>query len=194
MDICLANQAAALYIQKFGGTAHDKEMFKLIIEFLKDFPEFFSSYGKQADFQSLDLYIKLADKFFKARNKIAVFQLPQTLPDPMVSYILEIYFNYSEKNLDKIKFEHQLSMSAENIVGTLLERYIGTTLENYGWAWCAGDFVRAVDIIKNKGDGSWTLLQVKNRDNTENSSSSAIRHRTTIIKWFRSFSRKSTTN
>ena len=34
-------------------------------------------------------------------------------------------------------------------------------------------------------------MQVKNRDNTENSSSSAIRNGTEIQKWFRTFSKPS---
>jgi SinI restriction endonuclease len=37
-------------------------------------------------------------------------------------------------------------------------------------------------------------LQIKNRDNSENSSSSAIRNGTPIQKWFRSFSKKAKTN
>lgn len=37
----------------------------------------------------------------------------------------------------------------------------------------------------------WEAVQVKNRDNTENSSSSAIRQGTTIEKWFRTYSKPS---
>ena len=47
-------------------------------------------------------------------------------------------------------------------------------------------------VIKyNKSKGLWEAVQVKNRDNTENSSSSAIRHGTTIEKWFRTYSKPS---
>ena len=42
--------------------------------------------------------------------------------------------------------------------------------------------------------GEWRLLQIKNRDNSENSSSMAIRKGTSIEKWFRSFSKKTDTN
>ena len=38
------------------------------------------------------------------------------------------------------------------------------------------------------------MLQVKNRDNSENSSSSAIRAGTIIEKWFRTFSRRAGSN
>ena len=83
-------------------------------------------------------------------------------------------------------------MSAENLVGALLERYIAQVLEPHGWIWCAGDFIRAIDFIKyNKSKGLWEAVQVKNRDNTENCSSSAIRHGTTIEKWFRTYSKPS---
>jgi len=52
--------------------------------------------------------------------------------------------------------------------------------------------VRAVDFVKPpvQANGSWRLLQVKNRDNSENSSSSAIRLGTDIEKWHRTFSKR----
>lgn len=82
-------------------------------------------------------------------------------------------------------------MAAENMVGYLLELYISTALEEHGWIWCAGDFVRAVDFIKRNSNGQWEAVQIKNRDNTENSSSSAIRNGKEIKKWFRSYSKPS---
>src|SRR5437667_9692569 len=85
-------------------------------------------------------------------------------------------------------------MGVENVVGGLTERYIGMTLEAHGWEWCSGDFIKAVDMIKKNSDDTWLLLQVKNRNTTENSSSSAIRTGTEIKKWFRSFSTKTATN
>ena len=38
------------------------------------------------------------------------------------------------------------------------------------------------------------MLQIKNRNNSENSSSSKVRDGTTINKWFRSFSKKDISN
>lgn len=72
-------------------------------------------------------------------------------------------------------------MASENIVGDLLERYLAEKLEPCGWIWCSGTSVKAVDFIHydNEKD-EWGLLQVKNRDNTENSSSSKIRDNTPI--------------
>lgn len=120
---------------------------------------------------------------------------PATIPDEMVSFVLEHYFDVDSKNLERVKKEHALSMGAENIVGNLLEHYLASVIESYGWVWCAGSLVKAVDFIKpatNQVD--WVLLQVKNRDNSENSSSSAIRIGTTIDKWHRTFSKKPGSN
>jgi hypothetical protein len=87
-------------------------------------------------------------------------------------------------------------MGAENFVGELLERYIAEGLEPYDWVWVSGSIVKAVDFIHppTKKNSKWTILQVKNRDNSENSSSSAIRAGTEIKKWFRTFSKKAGSN
>ena len=103
-------------------------------------------------------------------------------------------YGYSKEQCERIKKEHQHSMSAENCVGALLERYLDSVLRAEGWHWCCGDFVKAVDFINRDADGRWLTLQVKNRDNSENSSSSAIRNGTPIQKWFRSFSKRQKTN
>jgi hypothetical protein len=84
-------------------------------------------------------------------------------------------------------------MAAENMVGELLERYIDSVLSKHGWVWCCGALVKHVDFIK-KEDNGYRLLQIKNRDNSENSSSKAIRDGTTIEHWFRTFSRTGRTN
>ena len=114
---------------------------------------------------------------------------PETVPDKMVSVILNEYFGVDGSQLSRISEEHLLSMGAENFVGELLERYLASVLENMGWVWCSGSVVKAADFIKATGS-QWHVLQVKNRDNSENSSSSAIRNGTDIKKWFRTFSRK----
>ena len=73
-------------------------------------------------------------------------------------------------------------MSAENIQGNLLEEYIASKVRPYGFLWCDGNIVRAVDFCNT--DGS-CMLQIKNKSNTENSSSSNIREGTSIEKWYR---------
>lgn len=117
---------------------------------------------------------------------------PQTVPDEMVSVILVSYFGIAQADAERVKREHLLSMGAENMVGDLLERYLASVMEPDGWIWCSGAMVKAVDFIKppESIEVGWRLLQVKNRDNSENSSSSAIRIGTNIEKWHRTFSKK----
>lgn len=79
---------------------------------------------------------------------------------------------------------HYLFMSAENMNGAILEQYLADVLEPNGWLWCAGATYRAIDFCYF-GENEIVLLQVKNKYNTENSSSSAIRIGTDIIKWNR---------
>ncbi len=117
---------------------------------------------------------------------------PATVPDEMVSVILVSYFDVNQDDVGRIQREHALSMGAENVVGELLERYIASVAEPRGWVWCSGSTVKAIDFIKppTNANQHWQLLQVKNRDNSENSSSSAIRLGTQIEKWHRTFSRR----
>jgi hypothetical protein len=77
---------------------------------------------------------------------------------------------------------HNLFMSAENIQGNLLEEYISISIRPYGWVWCNGNVLHAIDFCSEDGA---VLLQIKNKSNTENSSSSAIRIGTDIKKWYR---------
>jgi hypothetical protein len=133
--------------------------------------------------------IKLAEKHVKGYLKNDVPSAPSTVPDNAVSVVLCSTFGYSEEDAVRIKIEHQHSMSSENCVGALLERYIDSVLSQSGWHWCCGDFVKAIDFIHFDEKDGWSALQIKNRDNTENSSSSAIRNGTPIDKWYRSFSK-----
>jgi hypothetical protein len=121
---------------------------------------------------------------------------PQTTPDVLVDLVLAEYFNLSETDRKDARRLHPLAMGAENLVGDLLERYLARILEgDGGWIWCSGNVVRAADFIRrSRSETGWTVLQVKNRDNSENSSSSAIRKGTEIQKWFRTFSRREATN
>lgn len=127
---------------------------------------------------------KLAVSYFSSFYSPTIPKLPQTVPDDMVSLIMKRVFGYSDSEAEKIKKTHLQSMASENAVGTLLERYLDSVLRPNGWAWCCGDFVRAIDFIKFD-NGIWYELQIKNRSNSENSSSSAIRQGTKIHKWYR---------
>lgn len=166
--------------------------FQVLLDFLKDNPDRLSSRSSSMHLNSEEGINALHESYVRAKSQKLTLSRPTTIPDDAVSVILQQCCNFTVDQTEKIKREHQLSMSAENLVGALLERYIAQILEPYGWVWCAGDFVRAIDFIKyNSSTKLWEAVQVKNRDNTENSSSSAIRQGTTIKKWFRTYSKPS---
>lgn len=137
-------------------------------------------------------YLRRQAAAFSAARDPRSPQAPATVPDAMVSVILEEYFDIPPADLERVKREHSLSMGAENLVGELLERYLASILEPRGWIWCSGAMVKAADFVKPPAmaGAAWRLLQVKNRDNSENSSSSAIRAGTVIEKWHRTFSKR----
>lgn len=106
--------------------------------------------------------------------------------DPAIKLLVQITQGSSDESASSEESFHNLYMSAENIQGNLLEEYIAKKVRPYGFLWCAGNVLRAIDFCNT--DGS-TLLQIKNKNNTENSSSSNIREGTTIEKWYRLGSR-----
>ncbi len=104
------------------------------------------------------------------------------MADPIIDKIIGSRLTHLTANdLEKIKFAHRLSMSAENILGLMLEEYLANNLESVGWHCAWGETVKSVDFVHEDG----RLLQIKNRSNSENSSSSAVRAGTQIQKWFR---------
>jgi hypothetical protein len=141
-------------------------------------------------------YVRKQAAVFAQSREPRAPKAPETIPDEMVTAILCSYFGIAHAHADRVKKEHLLAMAAENIVGELLERYLASIMEPNGWIWCSGSMVKAVDFIQTPSthNGTWRLLQVKNRDNSENSSSSAIRIGTDIEKWHRTFSRKKDLN
>ena len=117
-------------------------------------------------------------------NRISrrISQPPGTVADPVVTTIINARLTgLTEEHLEQIKYAHRLSMSAENIQGLLLEEFLAEQLAEYGWYCCWGESVRHVDFCNVDG----SLLQVKNRSNSENSSSSRVRINQPIEKWYR---------
>lgn len=102
--------------------------------------------------------------------------------DPAIIKIVQAVTEVDDDKAEEQNKYHNLFMSAENIQGGLLEEYINNNVREFGWIWCAGNILRAVDFVAQ--DGSM-LVQIKNKSNSENSSSSAIRTNTTIKKWYR---------
>lgn len=137
---------------------------------------------------------RIIARYLKARGLKCPSE-PKTIPDQLVSIVLHDYFSLEEASLKRVEKEHSLAMAAEGIAGNILENYLAEKLEVRGWIWCAGSVVKKVDFFKPPESGSgWLLLQVKNRDNSENSSSQSVRDGTIIQKWFRTFAHKAATN
>lgn len=102
--------------------------------------------------------------------------------DPAVKEIVKIATSATDAEAKIQEKHHILFMDAENIQGKLLEEYIDYKLDSNEWFWCKGEIVSATDFCKL--DGS-CFLQIKNKSNTENSSSNKIRKDKPIKKWFR---------
>ncbi len=110
--------------------------------------------------------------------------MPGTVPDNAVNIILSTGLHchvLDQNHIQSIVYAHRLGMSAENILGLLLEEFLFTKLSPFGWAMAWGETIKSVDFCNAEG----FLLQVKNRSNSENSSSSKIRSGKPIEKWFR---------
>ena len=168
-----------------------------VIHFLSTHPETAAALrGTSAPTIGSEDYVRRQASAFSLSREVRAPKPPNTVPDEMVSVILISYLDIDKADTERIKREHLLSMGAENLVGDLLERYLSFVMEPKGWIWCSGAMVKAVDFIKPpiSPTADWQLLQVKNRDNSENSSSSAIRIGTKIEKWHRTFSKKAGSN
>ncbi len=136
---------------------------------------------------------KFIDKYQKGYNNRPserVGNNSKTFSDPIIGLILSLRIkSIDSKDLKKIVDGHSLQMSIENIVGDLLEEYLSIRLNVLGWYCCWGSSIDAVDFCNEKGE----LLQIKNSDNSENSSSSRVRIGTQIKKWARRKSTKENT-
>ena len=194
-DAKLAQQVAQ---STWAHSAAERELtegFVQICRFLGQHPESLSWRGQhKPDVHTPTGLTSLAGKYWAGWRASAFPGQPSTVPDAIVSEVMQAAYGYSAADCERIKLDHQQAMCAENCVGALLERYLNAVLQTHGWHWCCGDFVRAVDFLKPLPGGGWVLVQIKNRDNSENSSSSAIRQGTEIQKWFRTYSRTGATN
>lgn len=102
--------------------------------------------------------------------------------DPALRLIVSTACNHDNDTISSEQTAHNLFMSAENVQGELLEEYIASKIRCYGFIWAAGTVMQSIDFCSTDGT---VLLQIKNKNNTENSSSSKVREGTTIEKWYR---------
>jgi len=138
---------------------------------------------------SKEYFDQLQQTFLNGR-KLKLEKKELSYPDPALYFYIQKKFKVKEDELEKIQINHNMCMTAEDSLGDLLEEYIYENSKNNGWVWCSGNIVRSIDFIKKNLDGSWAMLQIKNSDNSENSSSKAVRKDTPIKIWFRRFSKR----
>ena len=116
---------------------------------------------------------------------------PQTKADTAVVRIIQKVAGCRAAGATRIMYAHRLGMSAENILGHLLEEFLFKKLASAGWVMAWGSTITAVDFCNSAGE----VLQVKNRDNTENSSSNKVREGNEEISlWVRGNSKNGSTN
>ena len=124
---------------------------------------------------------------YVGRSSVRKSNVPGTIPDPMVEIVIRNRLKLlNNTQVNDINWGHRVGMQAENIIGALLEEYLAINLEKYRWYCAWGASIKAVDFVSS----NQKLLQVKNRDNSENSSSRKVRDGTKIISWYRSKSTK----
>lgn len=104
--------------------------------------------------------------------------------DAMIYKLLSLQTSIT-LNKDEARKAHELAMQSENIIGELLEEFIAKQTAQYGWIWCKGAVMVATDFYFKGEGGKEVYLQIKNKYNTENSSSSKVRVGTNIKKWNR---------
>lgn len=128
------------------------------------------------------VWIEKYQKSFEGRISQRTSNPPGTIADPIVNTIIGTRLTgLTVENLAQIEYAHRISMSAENILGLLLEEFLAQQLIDYGWHCCWGEVIRYVDFCNIDG----SLLQIKNRSNSENSSSASVRINQPIEKWHR---------
>lgn len=180
---------------KYDLNESDKEtvrnLFSLGTENIHSFPKV----GVKSDSTNPADYIeKWLNRYIKAhknRPSSRVANPKSSADDPSLAIMVKAVENYTDDEINRAVKDHSLFMNAENVQGNLLEEYINTHASKEGWIWAEGETIRACDFVRNHPKYHYPeYIQIKNRDNTENSSSSAIRQGTTISKWNRLTTRK----
>lgn len=142
--------------------------------------------GKVSRMEFVQKWLHAYNSGFESRPSVRVGHLSETVPDELIKVLLQHQYNLTGIEASRIENGHSIMMSIENLAGDLLEEYLDVRLSVFGWQCAWGSTIKAVDFCHQE----LGMLQVKNSDNSENSSSSAIRSGTAIKKWFRRFSRR----
>ena len=122
---------------------------------------------------------KSLTKHIVARDIGSWFEKPMglskrtTVPDELVSDVLELIGGVEPERRSQVQEQYNLQKQIEMMIGDFLEMYLLKHSFAYGWIQ-TGNCVRGTDMIRKNNDGGWWKLQIKNSDNTPNSSSAGF--------------------
>lgn len=161
------------YCKEFNACAELDDIFKIILKHHDISP----MYKLSKDKCTFNDYIKRwVETYTKACKKIPSkheAKEKKACSDPAIKIIIQNAMSYCDNEVCKLECYHNLFMSAENIQGKLLEEYIANNIKPFGWIWCKGTTLKSIDFCQSDGSA---FLQIKNKYNTENSSSKKIRN------------------
>ncbi|MCK8075294.1 SinI family restriction endonuclease [Vibrio sp. 1CM2L] len=128
---------------------------------------------------NIDQWLKKYLNGYKNRKSVTHGNPTNTYDDDINDTIInEIRSDIDMKTINEAS---KLLKRSQMAIGNLLEEYLAEELASHGWYMAWGETVRSTDLVSIDNE----RLQVKNRNNTENSSSSQVRNGTDIIKWHR---------
>ncbi|MEH2443889.1 SinI family restriction endonuclease [Nostoc sp.] len=146
-------------IAKFHAGMFWNDSVKTVLSVCCNSPELFP-YLKVCN-SRLDYITKWLNKYFGGYNNRASKRTSKkigTVSDKIIDTIISARLpTLSTDGINHIKYAHRLSMSAENVLGLLLEEYLAEKLSFYGWYCAWGETINKVDFCTKKGE----LLQVK---------------------------------
>lgn len=156
-------------------------------DYLKEFPKDWT--GKNSELNKENISMKIEKFLFTDKLYI---KPPGTKPDELVADILEQFCNMDPRFRSNQQKAYNQQKQVEQYMGQLLEFYLLKNSFHLGWIQ-SGDCIRGTDMIKQNADRSWFKLQIKNSNNTTNSSSAGF-IKGKAVTWFRRFAQKGTYN
>ncbi len=160
------------------------DIFNIILKYRKMSPTYSISKNKCSCENYIRRWIKAYMKADKNLPSKHVAKPKKACTDDVLKFIIQKAIGCCSEEICKFERYHNLYMSAENIQGALLEEYIANNIEKLGWIWCKGCTIKSTDFCKKDGSA---FLQIKNKYNTENSSSNKIRENlpVQVEPWYR---------
>lgn len=133
------------------------------------------------DDERVEKWVSVFYTAYQNRYNYCVLKATQTKPDKALEVFMQTANDWTDDELGQAINSHRMAMSAENIIGLILELFLDEKLKAHGWALAWGSAVAHVDLCSSTGN----MLQVKNRYNSENSSSKQVRKDHKIDLWYR---------